>query len=122
MVMARKLFAALFIAASLTPSNALAGREDPTWNPPPEFDYPFPGKMEVRYLPQHLVVKECHRIGPRLRHLFDLRGCSRPVSKSYCLVIVSSETYKRATPSAILRHERGHCNGWRHPVSERPIR
>lgn len=25
------------------------------------------------------------------------------------------EAYKRATPSALLCHERGHCNGWKHP-------
>ena len=96
---------------------ALAGREDPEWNPPPEFDFPYPGKMILRRLPQPEVVKECAKMSNGKLTALDRRGCSKILSPTSCLVITVDKTYKGATPKAVLRHEQGHCNGWKHPFT-----
>ncbi|GAA4108891.1 hypothetical protein GCM10023067_04790 [Aminobacter aganoensis] len=64
-------------------------------------------------MPQRMVVEECHRLskGQRERAM-DQRGCAKRLSPKVCVVVIVDKTYKRATPSAVLRHERGHCNGW----------
>lgn len=95
----------------------MAGRDDPEWNPPAEFDFPFPGKMEVRRLPQRKVVQECAKISNGKLTALDRRGCSKRVSKDFCRVITIDKPYKGATPEAVLRHEQGHCNGWHHPFT-----
>ena len=108
---------AALISAAFLVSPALAGREDPTWDPPPEYDFPYPGKMIIRALPQPQVVKECGRISKGHLTALDRRGCSKILSPNVCLVVIVDKTYKRATPKAVLRHEQGHCNGWEHPFT-----
>ncbi|AWC25356.1 hypothetical protein CO731_04851 [Aminobacter sp. MSH1] len=101
---------ALTLCLVATP--VLAAREDPEWNPPARFDFPYPGKMIIRYLPQPKVVEECRRISKGSIDSLTTRGCAKRLSPKVCVVVIVEETYKRATPSAVLRHERGHCNGW----------
>lgn len=91
---------------------AAAWRE---WNPPAEYDKPFGGTMYVyRHAPEH-VPGEC-------RKLFELAGLDIFVWPTQtgcaafrgetCIVIIRDRTVQDITPEAILRHERGHCNGW----------
>lgn len=96
--------------------SAQAGINDPTWNPPARFDFPYKGELTVKRLPQADVVEAC-RV---LFSLYDVqataslnqRGCSVITSKNSCLVVTVNKTFKGATPESILRHEEGHCNGW----------
>lgn len=108
-------------------SQALAGKNDATWNPPPEFDHPYKGKLETRYLPQPEVFKECSRMmlennGSTKGAYPEMRGCSTQF-KNYtsCIIIliekpvaVANKPGVTITPEAVLRHEIGHCNGWNH--------
>ncbi|WP_137933145.1 hypothetical protein [Mesorhizobium comanense] len=109
----RALLAALVLLAC---SSAFAGVNDPTWNPPRRFDHAFAGKLTIKRLPQREVERACralfakHKI--RAESLTNWRGCSLPVSKHSCIVIVVNKTFMRATPAAVIRHEVGHCNGW----------
>lgn len=101
------------VAALMLPTASFAGRNDAEWPPPARFDFPYPGKMIIRYLPQPKVVEECHRLGNGKRErMMDQRGCAKRLSPNVCVVVIVNKTYRRATPSAVLRHERGHCNGW----------
>lgn len=107
------MFRLILAATLLCAAPAFAGREDPEWNPPARFDFPYPGKMIIRYLPQPKVVEECHRLGNGKRErMMDQRGCAKRLSPNVCVVVIVDKTYKRATPSAVLRHEQGHCNLW----------
>lgn len=96
---------------------ALAAREDPEWNPPPEFDFPYPGEIDWKKYPQPKVVEECSKMSNGKLTALDRRGCSKILSPTKCLIITVDKPYKRATPEAVFRHEQGHCNGWKHPFT-----
>lgn len=107
----KMLIAALALVVMTGAANA--GRNDATWNPPARFDKPYTGTAVKRYMPQPEVVRECDRLGNgKYKHKMDTRGCAKRIRKDFCIVVISIKTYKKATPSAILRHELGHCNGW----------
>lgn len=108
-------------------SPALAGKNDATWNPPPEFDRPYTGKLEKRYRPQPEVFKECSRImlennGSTRGAYPGMRGCSTQFENyTSCIIILIDKPFVVPdrpqvviTPEAVLRHEIGHCNGWTH--------
>ncbi len=110
------MFRPFLVAVLLLASPAFAGREDPEWNPPARFDFPYPGELIVRYLPQHRVMAECvklqlWRVGHARGTYPEMRGCAIPLNGS-CIVVIVASTWKKATPAAVLRHEMGHCNGW----------
>ena len=103
-------------------SPALAGKNDATWNPPPEFDHPYKGKLDTRYLPQPEVFKECSRMmlennGSTKGAYPEMRGCSTQFDNyTSCIIILIDKPWKNTTPEAVLRHEIGHCNGWNHAI------
>lgn len=105
----------LLMVLSLSPSLALAGKNDSEWNPPARFDHAYPGKLTVRYLPQKQVVTACAKLFAEYKvaakSSFNQRGCSA-ITGTSCTVILIDRTYALATPKAVLRHEIGHCNGW----------
>ena len=88
-----------------------------TWNPPGKYDKPYTGELTVYMMPQWFVPGSCRR-------LFRKHGLTLPVTRTQkgcafwtvdtCVVIAISHTYRDITPRAVLRHEIGHCNGWRH--------
>jgi hypothetical protein len=106
----------LLLSALLICFPASAGVNDPTWNPPVRFDYPYPGKLTVIYLPQKQVVTACAELFAKYKvdakPFPDERGCSAITSATSCTIIAVDKTFKRATPKAVVRHEMGHCNGW----------
>lgn len=99
----------------LFPAIAAAGPDDPEWNPPARFDHAYSGKLSLTRLPQAQVQKACQRLFLRygLRDTTGVKqhGCAKAFADS-CLVITVDKTYMGATPTAVLRHEIGHCNGW----------
>jgi hypothetical protein len=107
---------AVLMACLLMASPAMAGKTDPTWNPPKRFDHAYPGKLVVHRMPQTQIVNVCEKLlGKRsmIQH-----GCSVPPKNSRCEIWIVDKTYMGATPEAVIRHETGHCNGWPadHPV------
>lgn len=107
----------LFLASAMlfSPLQALAGFNDPEWNPPARFDHPFSGKVAVIRLPQRQLQDVCRQLFSQYGYgdttSGEQRGCSIP-GKEVCIVVTIDKTYKKATPAAVLRHEEGHCNGW----------
>jgi len=80
--------------------------------PPPEYDHPFTGKLEVHYLNDGALEIKAHcpanKYGQRL-------GCATIIRPEYCQIYIGPidelETYG-LTDITVLRHEIGHCNGW----------
>lgn len=113
--------ALLVLVALLVAFPAFAGKNDPEWNPPARYDHAYTGKLTVRYLPQRLVVGACESLFKKYKvkakTSMTQRGCAATTSKASCTVIVVDKPFKGATPKAVLRHELGHCNGWKahHP-------
>lgn len=110
-----RLIAALGFTLLAAP--AMAGKDDPEWNPPARYDHPYEGKLTVIRLPQADVVKACDELfkanNPKRRTSMQQRGCSAWVKReAICTVITIDAPYLGATPEAVLRHELGHCNGW----------
>lgn len=108
-------------------SPALAGKNDATWNPPPEYDHPYSGKLEKRYRPQAKIMAECSALfvadtGNSIGAYPGMKGCS--IQKpGHCIVVVIDKPVAMKgrpgvliTPEAVLRHEIGHCNGWTHAI------
>ncbi|MCF6099834.1 hypothetical protein [Mesorhizobium muleiense] len=106
----------LLVVLFLSPSLAMAGKNDAEWNPPARYDHSFSGKLTMRYLTQKQVVTACaklfaaHKVGAK--STFTQRGCAAITGKTSCTVIVIDKTFGLAIPKAVLRHEIGHCNGW----------
>lgn len=86
-----------------------------TWNPPARYDRPFKGKETIYQLPQSEVAEACSK-------LFADAGLDIPVSPKQkgCavykgrngIIIAIDKPFEGATPEAVIRHERGHLNGW----------
>ena len=97
-------------------NTAVAGKRDAEWNPPKRFDHAYSGKLTVRYLPQKQVIKACTKLFAKYRieakTTMRQHGCAAITSDTSCTVIAISKPYALATPKSVLRHERGHCNGW----------
>lgn len=106
----------LLVVLFLSPSLAMAGKNDAEWNPPARFDHAYTGKLTIRYLPQKQVVTACEKLFAKYKiaakSSLAQRGCAAITSKTSCTVIVIEKIYALATPKAVLRHEIGHCNGW----------
>lgn len=86
-----------------------------TWNPPAEFDGPFAGEMVVQRMPQANVQASCDAMfawaGYDIETTPQQLGCAAEVS-GVCYIITIDRMTDGVTPQAVLRHERGHCNGW----------
>jgi hypothetical protein len=87
--------------------------------PPVEYDREFGGHMDVlRDFTEVQMAVLC----PRDTSGRVALACAFARGPKYCLILVASEDAIRArgwTEDTILRHERGHCNGWpdKHPGS-----
>ena len=97
------LMAALFLDANgnhPTP-NHLKG-----YYPPMRYDYPFPGRVYVLWESTESIREICPT---------SIVACVVDISYRSCTIAISSDWKHRRND--ILRHENGHCNGWRadHP-------
>src|SRR5262245_9168737 len=85
--------------------------------PPPEYDHPYRGNLTIqRVATQYDLYRQCPnaaRVTP------NMIGCAKPNGDRCHIILVPDSVIKaaRSTRARILRHEIGHCNGWRHPVS-----
>jgi hypothetical protein len=97
------------------------------WNPPARYDHPYPGTMIVRLVHPRDVPAACRALFARAGR-DDLkrqvtptnRGCaywSGDVNTCW-IVAVDRPTPDGRTTEAVIRHERGHCNGWHHSHPE----
>lgn len=75
--------------------------------PPARYDHPYPGVVNVTYLPPDKLMQ----VGGQVEHPGAiLLGCTTAVGpKSVYHVYISTQA---PNPQEVLRHERGHCNGW----------
>lgn len=69
--------------------------------PPPAYDIPFPGEIRVIEVPAFIASEYCPQHGV---------ACVISLDRGHCTVIFNTD-YARQR-EAIMRHERGHCNGW----------
>lgn len=86
-----------------------------TWTPPKRYDHPFDGVETIRRLPKSQVPGACARlfkeagldisVGPRQMGCAVYRG-------NKGTIIVIDKPVGGITPDAVIRHERGHLNGW----------
>jgi hypothetical protein len=86
--------------------------------PPAEFDHPYPGPVKINFVKS---VKEIEMACPSGNHP---RACAYP-SQSECRIVMLDHDALRAEghdPDFILRHETGHCNGWKHFQLPRIVR
>lgn len=76
--------------------------------PPPEYDRPYTGRLEIEYVEPGEAAKLCD-LGHRNRACAD-------VGNGWCRIIFPKDTgvYSRKTLELLMRHEIAHCNGWRH--------
>lgn len=53
-----------------------------------------------------------HVGGPNMRR--DVEGCAYMDESNRCVTVVSMNPVRARSYNALLRHERAHCNGWKH--------
>lgn len=76
--------------------------------PPPEYDYPYKGKLVVQTVTLEQLREQCS-----VATAMSL-GCAFPSANS-CRIILIDEYYIAArgwTKELMMRHELAHCNGW----------
>jgi len=92
------------------PPVKLAPIRDPQIMPPPEFDYEYSGHMTITRGDEASIRTEC----------WGKSGiaCAIRVSAETCFVWITDDDVlerRRLSYDMVLRHERAHCNGWKHP-------
>ncbi len=103
------------IVGLLVSTSALAAPHPTTWRPPARFDHPIKGKMIIHYQSLFQVMWGGPCAGTCWAYTYiPARGAT--VCHSYIPVVgrkVNLEGQRE-----LIRHERGHCNGWpaNHPA------
>ncbi len=109
----------LIIGMLLGATSALAS-DRAEWNPPARFDHAYSGELTLTQMPQKRVFSVCMAMFRKNKipaASFTGRGCAIITSPGHCKIIYIDRPYRGTEPSAVLRHELGHCNGWQanHP-------
>jgi hypothetical protein len=75
--------------------------------PPPEFTGPYTGDLTIKRVPLAEMPSHCRNL--------KVRGCAYWSREAlvYCTVWIPSDVSPQLE-AAILEHELGHCNGWKH--------
>ena len=105
-----------YALAGLLVANA-AHAVDGKLPPPPEYDHPYRGKV---------ILEQYHTVAA-------LRGACQVATAVACMLredgktcviarvddrILAWNQWTKARLDALIRHETGHCNGWRHTADE----
>jgi hypothetical protein len=80
-------------------------------SPPPEYDYPHKGVVEIH---RGFDTRSMRRLCPGLEHLKIILGCANNLGDK-CLVAINSDDFLKlmgVTFDQVYRHEQAHCNGW----------
>jgi hypothetical protein len=127
----RKLIAGITFAAAIAPTILAAAETRHRMLPPEHYDHPYNGELKiVRHETLADIQAACPTIAAPL-------ACAKVLSASQCEIHLPPDyMYPRysVTADVIMRHEIGHCNGWKHdpetaittngapkpPVSEMP--
>jgi hypothetical protein len=93
--------------------------------PPPEFDYPFPGKLYISAENDFAqMIVGCQWTLPYR----DIHGCARPpgwytpgigvMKQNECMILLVKRELMAQTYDydMVIRHETAHCLGWRHEI------
>lgn len=75
-------------------------------DPPPAYDFPYPGPLTEWVLPAKDIDPTCRKAG--VRGAFQIMACQFEIGDRCYLVLPMD------TPNRYRRHENAHCNGWRH--------
>jgi hypothetical protein len=83
--------------------------------PPPRYDHPFPGKLDLKIVPQTEIERVCFHVIRNLPPPY--LACTKidEYDDSLCHVWIAPAEDIRAAghdPEHVRRHEIGHCNGW----------
>lgn len=100
------LAAAIFIVA--TPAFARVQLE-----PPAEYDHPFAGEHVVYEVKLREVRNICSDAFGYWVPV-NVEGCSWRVGDDVCFNVVATNPKRASSVAALKRHERAHCNGWKH--------
>jgi hypothetical protein len=105
------LASALVGCSSLTPHQAQMESTGYSVPPPPtQYDHAYTGKLAVYELTPVLFSLHCNYTAAACAFSYN--------NNSECYIYIKQGTrYSRAS---LMRHELGHCNGWRHPRLQVP--
>ena len=110
-----RALASCALASALLAGSASA--VDGTLPPPPEYDHPYKGQ---------LIIEQYHTVAS-LREACGVStavGCMLREDGKTCVIarvddrILAWNQWTKARLDALIRHETGHCNGWRHTADE----
>lgn len=86
-----------------------------TWNPPARYDRPFSGFVDIRRMPQSQVMDACRKLfadaGLDIPVTPQQKGCAVYKGRNGVIIAIDG-LYMGVSPEAVIRHERGHLNGW----------
>jgi hypothetical protein len=110
-----KLVAPLALAGALLAGTAQA--VDGQIPPPPEYDHPYGGKVVIEQYHTVASLREACGVSTAV-------GCMLREDGKTCVIarvddrILAWNQWTKARVDALIRHETGHCNGWRHTADE----
>lgn len=89
--------------------------------PPLEYQYVYPGQLEVEYVPPHETAARC-RIGTEIKlgsigyttACAFTRFAQPPISKCRIIMPYNNGVWSEQNWKLIFLHEMAHCNGWTH--------
>lgn len=96
--------------AEVAAGSALAKSRGKTLFPPSDFDY-FNPDVKIIAVPKSQVPRVCSAYRKGSNSIVPPLACA--IMGSPCIIVLPKGD---PLSVAILRHEMGHCNGWRHPV------
>lgn len=83
--------------------------------PPPQYDHPFAGRVEVQTVSYWDVAETCGKKGllnnpngPGMR----VEGCAKEVGGTCFMVLPALSDVGEETLADLIRHETAHCNDW----------
>ena len=83
--------------------------------PPAIYDHEFGGRDHVRRLSSIEVDKLCRFYGAK--GTGEVVACALRLGEDFCIMVlpqIGVGGIAQRTYDLIVRHETGHCNGWRH--------
>ena len=74
------------------------------YNPPPQYDHPYRGKLTILRMSQETLQRRC-----RASISVPVKACTT-FTRGRCTISLGP-----LADEGTLRHETAHCNGWTHP-------